>query len=284
MRSRQTSAATWLALTTAAIFKFPMASGSPLLFRLQARDPPTALPEKATANDKKFQPAMDFDTDGCYNTPAIDAGGSVAQGLEHNNVGLAEDCRDPSDLANNNVYARARCNHGWCAYVYDYYFEKDVSLANFPLDPGHRNDWEHIVVFAQQQQDGGVGEEARYVSASAHGEYDTRDAADVRWEDGTHPKMVYHKDGLSTHAFRFANEDDDAIENATGAWFLGALVSWNGFPTATPALRDTLSAYDFGSANFALKDASFAGQLASAKGDRIPEFDVNVDDGSPGDP
>ena len=56
---------------------------------------------------------------------------------------------------------------------------------------------EHIVVFVQ-------GDEAKIVAASAHGDYDTKNAADVRW-DGTHPKIVYHKDGGSTHAFRFAS-------------------------------------------------------------------------------
>ena len=119
------------------------------------------------------------------------------------------------------------------------------------------------------------------MAASAHGDYEIKAASDVRW-DGTHPKMVYHKDGLGTHAFRFANADDDNIENATGAWFYGDLVSWNGFPSTE--LRDKLSAYDFGSANFALKDSSYPGQLDNARDNLIPEFDINLDDGSPGNP
>ncbi|KAI1115132.1 necrosis inducing protein-domain-containing protein [Nemania sp. NC0429] len=246
----------------------------PFPFRLAARDPPKALPQRATANDLKFQPAMDFDTDSCYNTPAIGPDGTINPGLDHENTGLSSSCHDLSDLQNNNVYARARCNNRWCAYIYDYYFEKDVALANFPLDPGHRNDWEHIVVWAQD----GV---AKYVAASMHGGYEVKAAADVRWE-GTHPKMVYHKDGLSTHAFRFGNTDDDRIENASGSWFFGALVSWNGFPSLS--LRDKLSAYDFGSANFALKDSAFPGNLDQARAGFIPEFDINKDDGSPGNP
>lgn len=61
--------------------------------------------------------AMDFDTDGCYNSPAIDADGNLATGL---NCGGAKNgnCRDLSDLQNNNVYSRARCNNGWCAFMY----------------------------------------------------------------------------------------------------------------------------------------------------------------------
>ncbi|KAI1640138.1 necrosis inducing protein [Biscogniauxia mediterranea] len=228
---------------------------------------------------------MDFDTDGCYNTPAIDADGNVAPGLDHVNTGLSEGCRDPSDLVNNNVYSRARCNNGWCAYLYDYYFEKDVAVPNFPLDPGHRHDWEHVVVFAQ-------GDVPRVVAVSQHGEYETRDAADVRWDDNggdgggggpRHPKVVYHKDGVSTHSFRFAAAADDDVENATGRWFYGPLVSYNGFPSA--AVRDRLMAWDFGAANVALKDASYPGQLDRARGDKVDAaFDSNVDDGSPGDP
>ena len=83
---------------------------------IAARDPPKALPEHATDGQKKFQPAMDFDTDGCYNTPAINAQGKIAPGLGHDNTGAAEGCHDKSDLLNNNVYVRSRCNNGWCKF------------------------------------------------------------------------------------------------------------------------------------------------------------------------
>ena len=83
---------------------------------------------------------MDFDTDGCYNTPAIDGNGSVATGLD---CGGAKNghCRDLSDLQNNNVYSRARCNNGWCGFLYGYYFEKDQSVDG-SCGVGHKNDWE----------------------------------------------------------------------------------------------------------------------------------------------
>ncbi|KAI1097366.1 secreted protein [Jackrogersella minutella] len=254
----------------------PAVNGSPIdrLLKLFTRDPPTALPEKATANDKKWQPAMDFDTDGCYNTPAIGANGDINPGLDHDNTGLSENCHDPSDLTNNNVYSRARCNNNICAYMYDYYFEKDVAVANIPIDPGHRNDWEHIVVFVENDA-------AVAVAVSQHGEYQTEAAADVRW-DGTHPKAIYNKDGVGTHDFRFANADDDNIENDTGSWFYGALISYNGFPSTD--LRDKLFAYDFGSASIAIKDSGFQSNLDKARGNFVPAFDSGVDDGSPGNP
>ena len=155
-----------------------------VLLARQTPNPPTALPQRATANDLRWQPSLDFDTDGCYNVPAIDKDKNIAQGLPHDFVGLAANCRDASDLANNNVYARQRCNaNGWCVYLYDYYFEKDVALQFF-LDPGHTHDWEHIAVWTR---DGA----AQYVAASQHGGYEVRPASSVRW-DGDHPKMVYH--------------------------------------------------------------------------------------------
>ncbi|KAI0013875.1 secreted protein [Xylariaceae sp. FL0662B] len=275
----KTLATTGLAfLATTAI---PIVNGSPLKlpfklpFKLGTRDPPTALPERATAGDKKWQPAMDFDTDGCYNTPAIDAQGNINPGLEHKDTGLASDCRDASDLENNNVYSRARCNNGWCAHFFDYYFEKDVAIADFPFDPGHRNDWEHIVVFVHN-------DEAKVVAVSQHGDYETKNASEVRW-DGTHPKTVYHKDGVSTHNFRFANSDDDNIENHSGAWFYGDLVSYRGFPSA--AIRDKLLSHDFGSASIGFKDSSFKSHLDKARGDYVVGFDSGKDDEtSPGDP
>jgi hypothetical protein len=36
---------------------------------------PTALPKNASDVNDKFQPAMDYDTDGCYPTPAVGVDG-----------------------------------------------------------------------------------------------------------------------------------------------------------------------------------------------------------------
>ncbi|KAH6614687.1 necrosis inducing protein-domain-containing protein [Chaetomium sp. MPI-SDFR-AT-0129] len=246
----------------------------PLSLLPRAPNPPTALPQSATANDLRWQPSLDFDTDGCYNVPAIDAQGNIAQGLEHNFVGLSSDCHDLSDLDNNNVYSRQRCNSGWCVYLYGYYFEKDVAVADF-IDVGHTHDWEHIAVWVSDETG-----KAEWVGASQHGGFEIKAAADVRW-DGEHPKMVYHKDGASTHCFRFGNTDDDNIENAKGVWFRGALVSYNGFPSAD--LRNALFAHDFGKATIGFKDDTFASHINSAKPGSV-SFDVNTDNGSPGTP
>ncbi|KAL2120943.1 hypothetical protein VTJ04DRAFT_4970 [Mycothermus thermophilus] len=119
-------------------------------------------------------------------------------------------------------------------------------------------------------------------ATSRHGGYTIRKAKDVRWY-GTHPKIIYHKeDGAATHAFRFAKETDDKIENHTGLWFREGLVSYNGFPSVE--LRIRLFHYDFGDATMAIKDSTFAENLKKAIPKEIKNFDVNRDEGSPGSP
>ncbi|KAF3353829.1 3-phenylpropionate/cinnamic acid dioxygenase subunit alpha [Verticillium dahliae VDG1] len=81
--------------------------------------PPQKLPKRATENDLRYQPAL--------------------EGLEPD--GTTKDYRDLADLDNTNVYSRQRCNSGWCAYMYDYYFEKDHADIG-----AHKHDWEHIII------------------------------------------------------------------------------------------------------------------------------------------
>lgn len=219
--------------------------------------PPPALPGNATESERTFQPAFDYDKDGCYSSPAIGADGTIAPGLK---IGgdVNGSCRDLSDLENSNSYSREKCNNGWCAYMYGLYFEKDqVSLGGGSA--GHRHDWEHVVVWVRDNR-------VEYVSTSAHGGFSVHNAADMRFENG-HPKVVYHKDGGSTHCFRAANANDDPPENHRGTWQYPTLVGWNGFPDG---LRDTLTSANFGSALLGLKDDQFANHLAKAKPSGIP--------------
>ncbi|KEY67257.1 hypothetical protein S7711_09052 [Stachybotrys chartarum IBT 7711] len=262
-----------IVLLTGLLAGLTSAAPSTLPLSLLPRAPPPALPQRATSNDLRWQPSMDFDTDGCYNVAAVSASGAIVPGLPHSWVGLSSDCRDASDLSSayNNVYSRQRCNGEWCVYLYGYYFEKDVAIAYF-ADPGHTHDWEHIAVWVRNGA-------AEYVAVSQHGDYEIRRASEIRW-DGQHPKVVYHKDGVSTHCFRFANADDDNIENHTGQWFRGPLVSYNGFPGN---VRDTLFAYDFGAATIAIKDSTFADNVGRARPSGIT-FDNNLDVNSPGNP
>ncbi|WP_107484679.1 NPP1 family protein [Streptomyces sp. MJM1172] len=237
---------------------------------------------------------MDYDTDGCYNVPATGPDGTTARGLDHNGTTAPAHCRDQSDLDNSNAYARQRCNSGWCVYLYDYYFEKDVATELRQDAGGHVHDGEHITVWVQNDQ-------AKWVSASQHGNYEIKAAGDVLW-DGTHPKLVYHKDGASTHDFRFASSGDEPPENHYHRWIRSPLVSYNGFPRG---LRDKLFAHDFDHATIAIKDSSYPGDLKGAmpfyvttecksnsqggtacseiKNPMFP-FDYSRDENSPGDP
>lgn len=104
---------------------------------LSARDVIQALPGNATAIETKFQPLVDFDSDGCYNTAAISPDGKTNPGLGKTRSPKGG-CRDPAQLASSNVYSRKRCNEGYCAIMYEYYFEKDQGPK------GHRHEWEHM--------------------------------------------------------------------------------------------------------------------------------------------
>lgn len=88
------------------------------------RDVIGALPASSASDEARYQPILDFDTDGCYYTSAIDINGRTNPGLPIQG-NINEPCRQPNRLQSSNVYSRKRCNNGWCAYMYEYYFEKD---------------------------------------------------------------------------------------------------------------------------------------------------------------
>src|SRR5262249_47906298 len=133
-----------------------------------------------------------------------------------------------------------------------------------PIAIGHTHDWEHVVVWTADN-------EVQYVSVSQHSGYQVA-ARSALFFDGTHPKVVYNKDGISTHDFRFANSNDEPPENATGNWFYPRLVGWNGYPAG---LRDKLMNADFGEATIKITDSTFDSALANSMPSGIP-FDPNA--------
>ncbi|TVY76849.1 hypothetical protein Focb16_v008008 [Fusarium oxysporum f. sp. cubense] len=176
------------------------------------------LDTNADEDSLRYQPALDFDKDSCYHTAAIDRDGVVNKGLSIHG-GITRDCRDRTRLDNANVYTRKRCNNGWCAYMYEYYFETD--RTGFPWS-GHIHDWENVVVFVKDNT-------IQRVVASAHGKYHHKD--NLLLQDG-HPLIVYHKSFMSTHALRFAKDEDvKDVENDYGKWVIADLIGWDGFPT-----------------------------------------------------
>ena len=216
-------------------------------------DPPPALSFSAEPGDERYMPAFDYDTNGCYPSVAIGRDGRINDGL-NNSGALNGECRDQSDLDNSNTYSRSRCNNGWCVYMYNLYFEKDQAVAGVDCC-GHRHDIEAVAVWVQNDQ-------PQYVSVSCHGDYVTHPASEVAFT-GSHARIVYHKDGASTHCFRLAGRDEQP-ENHYQAWHSPTLVSWNAWPSDPAGLRDELMSHDFGSASFSIRDSAFADSLNEA--------------------
>jgi len=220
------------------------------------------LPERAPASDLRYQPLIDIDTDSCYNVATIDTSGEFAEGLPAGQWPPASNCRETWMLARQNVYSRQRCNNGYCIYLYAYYFTKDTSGITTADAGGHTNDWEHVAVWVRIS-DGVVVA----VGASAHGAYDVRSpSASDKYRsvimEGGRPKIVYHKDGVGTHAFRFASGNDEVAENAYEIWLRAPLVGHNGWPSQT--LRNLVHTKDYGSASFGLKDSTFNKEITAA--------------------
>jgi len=243
--------------------------------------PVTPLPELATALDKRFQPAVDFDTDVCFNVSAVNASGGISAGASTYATRPPASCRNASYLAQSNVYSRSRCNNGYCARVYSYFWQSDFS---------HAYDWESIIVWTTDQ---GTSSTVVGVTRGDHGNWDTRatSGGQLRFlsdSTGQHVKMVYHYEtwGFS-HLWRFSKTDngDEPPENGTGSWVIQPLVSWNGYPSVS--VRNTVSNYNFAGTNFDNKDARFSGVLTAALNTSMtPGFNPNLDSGtnSPGCP
>lgn len=210
-----------------------------------------AFPENASEKALKFQPVLDFVDDGCYQSVAISPDNTANSGLDPFGYDFPEDLQPPSKrspaidnggmrpppgppppngrlktlhrcrshlVTNSQTYVRERCNHGWCAYLYGYYFESDLNPWTIPGAGPHRHDWEHVIVFT-------LNDQVFYVSVSAHGEWYTDRDVDVQFEDGTHPKIVYDKTGVKNHFLRKATADDVNVINETGKWHRAPLLS-----------------------------------------------------------
>ncbi|MFC8348620.1 NPP1 family protein [Streptomyces sp. NPDC057280] len=218
------------------------------------------LPWNASTFQNKYMPEFDYDNDGCYPAAAVDASGHLNGGLNPSGS-ITGGCQS-NHLGRANTYAQSRCENGWCAYVYALYFEKDQTLNGADAF-GHRHDWESVVVFQKQGE-----ERPRYLAASRHGDYSTHPINEVPM-DGNHVKIVYHKDGASTHAFRFAGWGEDTEAWGPGNhWDTPALVTMEQMPQAP---RDALWNSQWGRANFPLTN-NLVNNINKARPSAVPAF------------
>lgn len=172
------------------------------------------------------------------------------------------------ELETSNTVHRYACANAlgasYCAHFYALYFEKDQILDG--IQSGHRHDWEYAAIWITN---GAV----THGSYSAHGDLITEAASDLPFQSG-HLKIVYHKDGLGTHALRFAGFDE-AAENPYGAFVTPDITSWyelygDGVSNAT--MRALLNSFDYGSANLPVRDASFLSNVNGFRPAGYPEF------------
>ncbi|MET0498622.1 MAG: NPP1 family protein [Steroidobacteraceae bacterium] len=172
---------------------------------------------------RDYHPVFDFDSDGCYPATPFNKNDNLNQNPGLNAAGhtVEGQCRDNGWWNFANTIHRQLCAERdeaqgrvrRCAHFYELYFEKDQAVWG-SFAGGHRHDVETVIVWTGRinYRDGGSQQFASHISASAHGNYDTRRIADTIHNLG-HAYIVYHKDGAGTHAFRFASQGDrDHVE------------------------------------------------------------------------
>ena len=110
-------------------------------------------------------------------------------------------------------------------------------------------------------------------SYSAHGDLFTKSASELPFENG-HLKIVYHKDGITTHALRFAKSNEYA-ENPYGSFLTPTITSWYqlyGDGLNNQQMRNKLNSYNYGSATIPMKDSNFLSNVNNNLPSGYPTF------------
>jgi hypothetical protein len=177
---------------------------------------------------RNYHPVFDFDFDGCYPATPFNRNDNLSQnpGLDAGGRTIEGQCRDNGWIQFANTIHRQLCNERdeaqgrvrRCAHFYELYFEKDQAV-HWSFLGGHRHDVETVIVWTGRIDywSGGSSEFASHIAVSAHGRFTTRHLTETIHHLG-HAHVVYHKDGASTHAFRFANQSDRARVEFLGNW------------------------------------------------------------------
>lgn len=217
-------------------------------------------------------PVFDFDSDGCLPAAGISRTGEPNGGLNPSGS-ITGGCRLNDFLTTSNTYHRNSCvndsGNTYCAFVFALYFAKDQTIAGGVFGTvvgGHRHDWEKVVIWT-------INGAITHGSYSAHGDLFTETVDKIPKQNGK-LKFVYHKDGISTHAMRFAGNNENA-ENEYSTFVTPPVVDWFtmiGDETTNAELRKVLETYDYGSAVFPNKDNRFFKELNEDKPNGYPLF------------
>jgi hypothetical protein len=220
----------------------------------------------STINISAHHPVFDFDGDGCLPSAGISRGGAQNGGLKPSGS-ITGGCRVTHFLDSSNTLHRHACiaagGSTYCGHFYALYMLKDQATA---LGGGHRHDWEYAAVWTV---DGAV----THGGYSAHGKLINQPVANLPMQAG-HLKIVYHKDGVLTHAMRFAKPDEVA-ENPYGQFVTPPIVSWYelvGDGISNEAMRAKLNTFNYGSATIPLRDSNFLSNLNTYKPAGYPAF------------
>jgi hypothetical protein len=247
------------------------------------------LREAAGKTAKDLAVRFDFDQDACFPDAAIFRNGNQNPGIEIDTNGclltpgwpcVTDGCRGVnSDLNDSNTYHRSVCvdqdTHKYCVHMYALYFEKDQcpNPQNIPGFPkcGHKHDIEYALVWT-------VDGEITHGSYSAHGNVCTNSLGSLH-HDGIHIQIVYHKDDVKTHAFRFANSGDisEGAENPN-EWYTPTIVDWyemkgDGNLINFELRRRANYDYNYGDAGFHANDHNFLNEITKAIPHGYPDCD-----------
>ncbi|KAI9347419.1 necrosis inducing protein-domain-containing protein [Zopfochytrium polystomum] len=116
--------------------------------------------------------------------------------------------------------------------MYAWYWPKDQEAVGV----GHRHDWESTVVFINDVNAAPENQKIIEVAASAHGAFRQYNPPNPDTMEGTHVHIKYFTGGIKDHS--------------TDTW-------------DNPTLGESPN-YDFGNANFPLRDPNFMDNLAKA--------------------
>lgn len=220
-------------------------------------------------------PVFDFDGDGCLPSAGISRSGAQNGGLAASGS-ITGGCRKNNFLDYANTLHRHACVRSgadvYCGHFYALYFLKDQATI---FGGGHRHDWEHAAVWT-------INGQLAHAGYSAHGKLYNAAVGSLPLQ-GAHVKIVYHKDGVTTHAMRFASSTEVA-ENGYGQFVAPAIVSWTtvrGDGLSNADMRARLNSYNFGSATIPMRDDNFLNNLNTYRPAGFPAFTATSIDANP---